>query len=70
MSIEVDDRGRARVRPRLVRGPVAAIGLVVIIAVFAAIAWQIHLSNLRGRDLARRAAEEAEAREAERPPSR
>lgn len=69
MSIEIDDRGRARVRSRVVRGPIAAIGLVLIIAVLAVVAWQIHLGNLRGRDLARRAAEEAEAREAAEPPA-
>lgn len=68
MAIEIDEQGRARVRSRVVRGPIAAIGLVVVIAVLAVVAWQIHMGNLAGRDLARRAAEEAEAREAAEPP--
>lgn len=61
MSIRIDERGRGHVESRPVRGPIAVIGLVVVIAIIATIAFLIHRDNLSARDQARRAAEAADA---------
>ena len=60
MTVRIDDRGRARVEPKIVRGPVVAVSLVAFIAIFAVVAWGIHTRNRWAREQARQAAEAAE----------
>jgi hypothetical protein len=63
VTIRIDEKGRGHVEPRIHRGSTVAIGLVVLIAITALVAWTIHVQNIRARDQARRAAEAAEAAE-------
>jgi len=67
VSVRVDDQGRGHVEMRRVRGPVAAVGLLVFIAVFTVVAGFIHRSNIEARQQTRRAAEAAEAAGTPRP---